>query len=119
MVETRRSSLRRSSLILARAANPASADWIMLDFEQADLVGDTIGDPPTGLGITFEGRLFDRADIEGYDVVVPTVRDLRGLRGGDHDVEAIPTGFGLVPCRSASRPRGEPSTGSISWSRES
>ena len=67
----------------------------MLDFEQADLVGDAISDQFIDQGISFEGRLFEYADIGDYDLVVPTVRDLRGLWGGDHDVEAISTGFGL------------------------
>lgn len=89
------SFLLRSSLLVAFAASTASADQILLDFEQADLVGDTISDQFEDLGVTFEGRLFDHVDIGDYDVVVPTIRDLRGLWGSDHDVEALSTGFGL------------------------
>ena len=73
----------------------ATADQILLDFEQDEIAGSTVTNYYSDLGITFTGALFDFVDYGDYDAVDPVVRDIASLWGGDVDVEAVAMGSGL------------------------
>lgn len=74
----------------------ATADQILLDFEQDEIAGSTITNYYSDLGISFAGVLFDSVDYGTYDAVDPVVRDIHSIWGGDIDVEAVAAGSGLA-----------------------
>lgn len=65
----------------------------MVDFEPAGFVVETIGDQFTELGISFEARLLDQVARGTTTSWFPPFM-ISANSGGDHDVEAILTGFG-------------------------
>lgn len=89
----------RCALITLAAALPvsmASAATVTLDFEDAALQGQTVGNYFESNGITFAGTLFTAVDYGGYPVSDPVVRNLRAMWGADIDTEAISTGSGAA-----------------------
>ncbi len=73
----------------------ATADQILLDFEQEEIAGSTVTNYYSDFGVTFSGSLFNSVDYGNYDMVDPVVRDIRSMWGGDVDVEAVAMGSGL------------------------
>ena len=75
---------------------PASAGSVLLQFEEADLQGGTVGDYFLDQGITFSGTLFNEIDYNESPFTDAVVRDLAGIWGSDVDSEAVATGSGLA-----------------------
>lgn len=75
---------------------PASAGSVLLQFEEADLQGGTVGDYFLDQGITFSGTLFNEIDYDESPFADAVVRDLASIWGGDVDSEAVATGSGLA-----------------------
>lgn len=76
-------------------ATPAMAGVTVIDFEDTDIQGQTVGDFYNGLGIKFDGLLFQDIDYGDFNFEEARVRDLRGIWGSDTDSEAVSTGFGI------------------------
>ena len=75
---------------------PASAGSVLLQFEEADLQGNLVGDYFADQGITFTGSLFSDIDYDDSPFNDALVRDLAGIWGSDVDAEAVASGSGLA-----------------------
>ncbi len=76
-------------------AAPATAGVTSLDFEDSGIANEAVGDYYEGLGIRFDGVLFNNIEYGDFDFEDTHVRDLRGMWGSDIDSEAVATGFGV------------------------
>lgn len=97
-------------------AMPASAGSVLLQFEESDLQGSTIGDYFVDQGITFSGTLFNEIEYDETPFTDPLVRDLRGIWGSDIDAEAIATGSGLASATIGFEASGSDPLGDVSFS---
>lgn len=91
-----RSRLTLIALAAAVPASMASANTVMLTFEDETMVGQTITDQFLSDGIRFSVDAFEGIDYGSYPFVDPVLRDLRGAWGSDIDTEAVSTGSGLA-----------------------
>lgn len=76
-------------------AAPATAGVTFLDFEDSGIANEAVGSYYEGLGIRFDGALFNNIEYGDFDFEDTHVRDLRGMWGSDVDSEAVATGWGL------------------------
>lgn len=91
-----RSRITFMALAASLPASMASANTVMLTFEDESMIGQTITDQFLPEGIRFSVEAFENIDYGGYPVVDPVIRDLRGAWGSDIDTEAVSTGSGLA-----------------------
>lgn len=86
------SSMIAVSLLMAA---PATAGVTFLDFEDEGIANEAVGDFYAGLGVKFDGVLFNSIEYGNFEFEDSLVRDLRGMWGSDVDAEVIASGWGI------------------------